>query len=197
MSNIIEDSILNNYLLKLQSKTFSTDDKFEIIEYISNVHFTKYSNSTIILTNIEKSIYDISYIYQKYITSKNKLYEIKELIQFIPINQKEYIDNNEDLILNNYLLKLQSKKVSTDDKFQIIEYLPNINFTKYSNSSIILENIEKSFFELDYIYQKYITSKNKLDEIKKLIEFTPTIPINEHEYVNNNIAYLLKMKPNI
>ena len=106
----------------------------------------------------------------------------------------------EDSILNNYLLKLQSKTVSTDDKFQIIEYLSNVNFTKNNNSAVILANIEKSILELDYIHHKYITSKNKLHEIKQLIEFKPMKSNIEKEYVDNNILYLFKtnlQKPNI
>ena len=106
----------------------------------------------------------------------------------------------EDSILNNYLLKLQSKTVSTDDKFEIIEYLSNVNFSKYTNSSSILENIEKAILELDYIHHKYISSKNKLHDIKQLIEFIPIKPVIEKEYVDNNIVYLFKTnlkKPNI
>jgi hypothetical protein len=106
----------------------------------------------------------------------------------------------EDSILNNYLLKLQSKTVSTDDKFQIIDYLSNVNYTKFSNSDVIISNIEKAILELDYIHHKYITSKNKLHEIKQLIEFTPIKSDSEKEYVDNNIIYLFKTnlkKPNI
>ena len=101
-------------------------------------------------------------------------------------------NNIEDTILNNYLLKIQSSNITIDDKFKIIDYLTNVNYTKYSNSENILSNIDKAILQLDEIHSRYEKSKNKLREIKKMVEHTQEEVIIEKEYVDDNLKYLFR-----
>ena len=106
----------------------------------------------------------------------------------------------EDTVLNNYLLKIQSSNITIDDKFKIIDYLTNVNYTKYSNSENILSNIDKAILQLDDIHSRYENSKNKLREIKKMVEYNQLEQVIEKEYVDNNLKNLFKSNlktPNI
>jgi LytS/YehU family sensor histidine kinase len=101
-------------------------------------------------------------------------------------------NNIKDTILNNYLLKIQSSNITIDEKFKIVDYLTNVNYTKYSNCENILSNIDKAILQLDDIHSRYENSKNKLREIKKMVQNTKVEPVIEKEYVDNNIKYLFR-----
>jgi hypothetical protein len=103
------------------------------------------------------------------------------------------IENN---ILNNYLIQLQSPNITIEMKFKIIDYLSNLNYTKYSNSELILSNINTVLKQLDLLTDTCKNYSIKMLEIQKKIQYTQTDDYINKEDVTDNLKYIFKTNLN-
>jgi hypothetical protein len=103
------------------------------------------------------------------------------------------IENN---ILNNYLIQLQSPNITIEMKFKIIDYLSKLNFTKYSNSEVILCNINNVLKQLDLINNSCKNCSKKMLEIQQIIQYTQTDAYIEKVDVTDNLKFLFKSNLN-
>ena len=103
------------------------------------------------------------------------------------------VENN---ILNNYLIQLQSPNITIEMKFKIIDYLSNLNYTKYSNSELILSNINNVLKQLDLLTDTCKNYSKKMLEIQKIIQYTQTDAYINKEDVTDNLIYIFKTNLN-